>query len=64
MNPMTRNIACKIYYVIKIFMQSKCMIRHKTFFRNWGAGYKKMCKRFFTCPSQWQDFMEKEVNKH
>ncbi len=46
---MTRNIACKIYYVVKIFMQSKWMVRHKTFFPNWNAGYKKMCKRLFMC---------------
>ncbi len=53
MNPMTKNIARKIYYVVKISMQLKWMIQHKFFFPNHGANYKKICKRFFTCPSQW-----------
>jgi len=40
-NPMTGNIACKNYYVVKIRMQSMWKISHKTIFPNSSIGCRK-----------------------
>jgi hypothetical protein len=53
-NPMTGNIACKNYYVIKIRMQSMWKISHKTIFSQSEHRLQEKCVRgFLACPSPW-----------
>jgi hypothetical protein len=60
-NPTTKNVRCKICIVVEITLESKWMISRKTVSTN--RSWKKMCMRFWACPSQCQDLTLKEVNK-
>jgi hypothetical protein len=60
-NLTTKNVGCKICIVVEITLESKWMISRKAFSTN--RSWKKMCMRFWACPSQCQDLTLKEVNK-
>jgi hypothetical protein len=49
-NPTTKTVGCKICIVVKIALELKWKISRKAF--STYCSWKKMCMRFWACPSQ------------